>query len=220
MFKEAYCKEMERIQPSSSFLKDLAGRMEQETQQTQAKRAGKNHGKVYVFGSVAAAALICIGIFVFINPFRKTADSDVSQMKQNAGLAGSQQEGETGIFDGSVWYGEETEPQKIYDILLNRMRQENFSLSVLENSEADTGVNEPLEDINQMKTLLETGSYVGSKAECGDLLQKMPVRYLLEFEDGVTIGYSIFDGRYFYCAEFDSVFELQDEPELTGEKTK
>ena len=209
MFKEEYQKQMNQVKPNEDFLKDLAKKMEAEGSQEQTKIypiSRKKNAAAWV--SVAAAAVICIGIgFAWQG---RTIDSrDENYMTQNAGAVTEQeQSGQDGVFTGSSWYGDETNAEKIYNILMEKMQ--NSKRLVIMKSDSNTfatahEVSAPEEEEMVQKLM---GATFADDMSLGDLKGENAVYYMVEFDDGTVVKFAIYNEAYFYCNEFEGIFTL------------
>lgn len=208
MFKEAYCRQMEQITPDASFLQQLSDRMEQENGKREiTKRRARNR---YVWGTVAAAAALVLGIGLFWNINSRYRAENDNLIRQNAGGVVEKEESGEHIFAGSTWYGEETDPEKIYHTL-TEMLEGGQNVAITASGQADFAEASGLSDTEKADviTLLEQGQYVGSYEEESGLLSGEPVYYLAEFADGTAVKFAVYEGQYFYCSEIDGIFRLQ-----------
>lgn len=218
MFREEYRREMNKIEPDSSFLSQLADKMEQENRKSTEGRGRitaenpKTGNKPFVWGSLAAAAVICIGISLFLWQKRSMGEdfSDASMMKQNAGGTLDQEETGESPFGGSSWYGEEQDAGKIFSVLNNKIAEDG-NLKVTCSAEENFREAEEISDADKESWTeqLAGARYLGSLEECRDCIKGTPVYYLLEFEDGLVIKCAVYDDRYFYCKEIDGIFDLR-----------
>lgn len=217
MFKEEYRREMNKIAPDSSFLSNLADKMEQESLRSAGSRKrasdiSKAGNKIFTWGSLAAAAVFCIGISLFLWQKRSIrADfSDASMMKENAGGTLEQEVTGESMFGGSSWYGEEQDAAKIFSILKDKISEDadlKITCSAEENFEGAREISTA--DKESWEEQLAGARYLGSLEECRSYIKGAPVYYLLEFEDGLVIKCAVYDDRYFYCKEIDGIFDLK-----------
>lgn len=217
MFKEEYRKAIQNITPDSSFLQELAVKMEQETANgLQGKiniheKRRKSGQKVLIWTTAAAAAVICIGIGIRWKEINGLADTNSNIMKQNAGGLLEQTETAEGIFDGSSWYGNETEPEEIFGILSEKMTEDgSLKLTSSQNEnfqEADRLSSEKTADLVER---LAEAQFMGNLEDVKDLAEESPVYYLAEFQDGTVIKFTIYGEKYFFCSEIDGVFVLKE----------
>lgn len=216
MFREEYCKEMNKITPDASFLAALADSMEEENRKYSKNReslSGKRRGsKILSWCSVAAAAVFCIGISAFFWQRRNTGSdfSDANKMKQFAGGTLEQEESGENPFSGSSWYGNRQDAREIFSVFADKVSQ-NEDLSITFSKAEDfTDAAEVSGDDKEVWVEQFAGAqYLGSVEECQTYLKGTPVYYLLEFDNGLVIKCAIYDERYFYCAEIDGIFELR-----------
>lgn len=209
MFKEEYQKQMNQMKPNEDFLKDLAKKMEAEGAREQANIypiSRKKNATAWV--TVAAAAVICIGIgFAWQG---KTTDSrDENYMTQNAGAVTEQeQSGQDGVFTGSSWYGDETNAEKIYGILMDKMQTSKRLVIMKSDSntfETAHEVSAPEEEEMVHKLM---GATFTDDMSFGDLKTETAVYYMVEFDDGTVVKFAIYNDAYFYCNEFEGIFTL------------
>ena len=209
MFKEEYQKQMNQIKPNEDFLKDLAKKMEAEGLQEQPNIyhiSRKRNTTAWV--TVAAAAVICIGIgFAWQG---KTTDSpDENYMTQNAGAVTEQeQSGQDGVFTGSSWYGDETDAEQIYAILLDKM-QTSERLVIME---SDTNTFTTAHEVSAPKEAELIQKLMSATLTDGmtsdDLETETAVYYMAEFDDGTIVKFAIYNDMYFYCNEVEGIFTL------------
>lgn len=217
MFKENYLREMQQITPDSSFLQELAGKMEQEAEKSRAEKEnlqlhGKGRaGKLLKWVPVAAAALICIGIGVFWKTTPELATANDNLMKQTAGGMLEQTDNSEGVFDGNSWYGSETDQAEIYRILTEKMVKDS-GLNITVSKADDFQDAEALshEDTASVVEMLEEGCLVGSYTDAKELLSGSSVYYLAEFQDGTVVKFAVYQEQYFYCSEIDGIFEFKN----------
>ena len=210
MFKEEYQKQMNQIKPNEDFLKDLAKKMEAEgLQQEQTKIdpiSRKRNATAWV--TVAAAAVICIGIG-FVWQGKTTGTPDENYMTQNAGaVAEQEQSGQDGVFTGSSWYGDETNAEKIYEILMNKMQISKRLVIMKSDSntfETAHEVSAPEEEEMVQKLM---GAVFADDMSLVDLEEETVVYYMVEFDDGTIVKFAIYNDMYFYCSEFEGIFTL------------
>lgn len=188
--------------------------MEQEERKSQKADTGaktKKAGRKVVAWGTFAAAIICAGVGIAWFGVGKTVRVDDNVMTQNAGGIPKQGDNKEGIFDGSSWYGSEENPEKIYDILLEKLSgDKRLQLTASEQENFETARVVSGEETENIIAMLEKGKLAGSYEEEEKLLIKQPVYYLAEFDDGVIVKFSIYEEQYFYCSEIDGVFELKD----------
>lgn len=209
MFKEEYQKQMNQIKPNEDFLKDLAKKMEAEGSQEQARIypiSRKKNTAAWV--TVAAAAVICIGVgFAWQGTGRENADAN--QLTQNAGtVTGQEQTGDEGVFTGQSWYGDETDAEKIYDILLNKMQNSKRLVIMESDSDSFTTAHEVSKPREAELVQMLLGGTLDANITSADLADKAVIYYLAEFDDGTVIKFAIYDETYFYCNEFEGIFTL------------
>lgn len=217
MFKEEYYKEMNKITPDPSFLAGLADQMEAENKKRSGQgrdtfAAGKKGSKILSWGSVAAAAVFCIGISLFFWQ-RRTGGSDLSDasmMKQHAGGTLEQEESKENLFGGSSWYGDKQDAREIFSVFQDRISQ-NADLKITFSAEENFAEAVEVSDADKEGWVEQFAGaqYLGSVEECRDYLKGTPVYYLLEFDDGLVIKCTVYDDRYFYCGEIDGIFDLR-----------
>lgn len=218
MFKEEYCREMNKITPDSSFLSGLADKMEQENKKYSAGKEGVFGGKrigqkFFAWGSLAAAAVFCIGLSLFLWQKRSgpSGYSDASMMKQNAGGILEQDESGESLFGGSSWYGDTQDAGKIFDILQDKVAKDgNLKITCSVDGNFEDAAKVSAVDRESWEKQLLGARYLGSLEECQAYLDGMPVYYLLEFDDGLVIKCAVYDDRYFYCKEIDGIFDLNE----------
>lgn len=210
MFKDEYRKEMDQITPHASFLQELSEKMEQEGQaQKQGLSMGRGRYAAMWGGIVAAAALLCLGISIFRSGTYHTGEEDASLMTQNAGGIADREEGES-IFDGSAWYGQETDPLKIYEIFVQKLKEDEDLMVSVSDTEifGDEDYLSPVE-AEKLVLFLTGGNYLGGIEEYESLLKGKPVYYLLECSDGTIIKCTVYEEQYLCCSDVNGVFELQ-----------
>lgn len=215
MFKEEYRKEMQKITPDSSFLQGLASEMEREErnlrEKDHIKRNRKSGKKVLAWSAAAAAALICIGISILWRKTNALAPANENLMKQNAGGILEQTENKEGIFNGSSWYGNETEPEEIYKILMEKMTEDpEMKLTVSDEENFQHAEQLSSEKTAEMAQMLAEGHLWENGEEAKDLSTENPVYYLAEFQDKTVVKFVVYDDRYFYCREIDGIFILNE----------
>lgn len=209
MFKEEYQKQMNQVKPNEDFLKELAKKMEAETEKEPVPIYPISRKRTRVaWATVAAAAVICIGVGLAWQG-KATAPVDENYMTQNAGAVTEQDAIEQdGAFAGSSWYGEETDAVKIYDILMNKMQTSKRLVIMESDSQTFTTAHEisaPKEE-ELVHKLMGGTLDTGIKSE--DLSDKAVTYYLAEFDDGTVVKFAIYDETYFYCNEFEGIFTL------------
>ena len=217
MFREEYRREMNKIAPDSSFLSDLADKMEEESRRSAGRKERisdtlKKGNKIFTWSSLAAAAVFCIGISLFLWQKRSIREdfSDASMMKENAGGTLEQEETGESMFGGSSWYGEEQDAGKIFSILKDKISEDadlKITCSTEESFEEAKEVSAT--DKESWEEQLAGARYMGNLEECRSYIKGTPVYYLLEFEDGLVIKCAVYDDRYFYCKEIDGIFDLK-----------
>lgn len=214
MFRDDYWKEMQKVTADSSFLEKLSARMEQEERKIQKADAGIKTGKAgwkAAGWGISAAALICIGVGITWFGMPGTVHMDDNVMTQNAGGVPNQGRDKEGVFAGSSWYGSEENPEKIYQILSEKLSGDG----VLQLTASETENFEDARVLSQGETealveMLETGKLSGNAGDAIELSGEQPVYYLAEFSDGVIVKFSVYGERYFYCSEIEGIFKLKD----------
>lgn len=203
MFKDNYQQEMNQITPDPAFLQQLAKQMEAEQDLETVRRPKRN----LTWVPIAAAAVLCIG-FAMMWSGNGTGKEDENYMTQNAGVLTEQEtEGET-VFDGTSWYGEETEAKVIYKLMLQKMTSSDRV--VLMESDSNAFVTAHEISPTKQEALIDR-LQKGVQAEdmtSESLLDMEATYYLAEFSDGVVIKFAIYDETYFYCSEFEGIFRL------------
>ncbi len=214
MFRENYQKEMQKLMPDSSFLQELSARMEQEERKSQRADAGMKAGRIgwkAAGWGISVAALICIGAGIIRFGMSGTVHADDNVMTQNAGGVPNQSMDKEGIFAGSSWYGSEENPEKIYEILSERLAgDEALQLTASETEDFENARVLSTEETKALVGMLETGSFSGNAGDAIELSGEQPVYYLAEFGDGVIVKFSVYGERYFYCSEIEGIFKLKD----------
>lgn len=217
MFKEEYRKEMQKIIPDSSFLQNLAVKMEQETKNSPREKInihdkGKKSGhKVLIWSTTAAAAVICIGIGIWWKGRNGFVDTNDNIMKQNAGGMLEQTETSEGIFNGSSWYGNETKPERIFEILVEKMTEDHrLVLSSSKGKNFQNAIELDTEKSTEMIKRLSEGQFIGNLKDTEELLTESPTYYLAEFQDGTVVKFAVYGEKYFFCSEIDGVFVLNE----------
>ncbi len=214
MFREEYRKEMQKITPDSSFLRELASEMEKEEHNLRGKnhlKGNRKSGKKVLIRSAAAVALICIGIGVLWKKAGGLAQANENLMKQNAGGILEQTESQEGIFDGSSWYGNAIEPEEIYKILVKKMTEDTEMKLTVSNEESFQHPEQlSSEKTAEMVQMLAEGHLSEKDEEAEELSTKTPVYYLAEFQDKTVVKFAIYDDQYFYCREIGGVFILNE----------
>ncbi|MBP3460507.1 MAG: hypothetical protein J6K58_15005 [Lachnospiraceae bacterium] len=217
MFKEDYRKEMQKIAPDSSFLQELAVKMEQEAESSRQERANINGKrkkagrKALIWSTAAAAALICIGIGIRWKGTNGLANANDNFMKQNAGGLLEHTNASEGVFDGSSWYGDETKPEEIFGILVDKMTgDKGLKITVSTKENFQNAEEMSSKNTADLVERLAEGQIMGNYKDAKDLLVQSPVYYLAEFQDGTVIKFTIYGEKYFFCSEIDGVFELKE----------
>lgn len=214
MFREDYRKEMQKLTPDSSFLQELSAEMERKGQKVpQTDRGLKGRRNVWKAAGWGIFAAVLTGIGVGVTWFgtQRTVHMDDSVMTQNAGGVPGQGKDREGIFAGSSWYGSEEDPVKIYQILMGRLSgDEALQLRVSETDNFEDAGALSFEETEALVEMLEGGELSESYKDAGELSGEQPTYYLAEFGDGVTVKFSVYGERYFYCSEIDGIFELKD----------
>lgn len=215
MFKEEYQKEMNQIKPSPDFLKNLAAQMEQEAASIRAEEEAKSkivpisrkkNNAAWV--SVAAAAVVCIGV-AFAWQGNKGTTEDDNYMTQNAGVATDKEADSTeGVFSGSAWYGDETDAEKIYAIMLENMENTSYlSIMQADSNSFRTAHAMAAPQAEELVAKL-AGGKIAKDVTVEDLSGMEAVYYLAELDDGMIITFTVYDETYFYCSEFEGIFSL------------
>lgn len=214
MFRDNYQKEMQKLMPDSSFLRELSKRMEQEERKIQRTDAGMKAGKTgwkAAGWGISVAALICIGAGIIRFGMSGTVHVDDNVMTQNAGGVPNQSMDKEGIFAGSSWYGSEENPEKIYQILSEKLAcDEALQLTASETEDFENARVLSAEETETLVEMLEAGSLSGNAGDAIDLSGEQPVHYLAEFGDGAIVKFSVYGERYFYCSEIEGIFKLKD----------
>lgn len=220
MFKEKYRKEMNEIAPDPSFIQSLADRMEKEAQNgspnIKESRSKSKAGRLRIslLGSLTAAAVLCLGVFLFFYQRGKSGGEffDASLMKENAGGVTNQDEESKTVFNGSSWYGTETDAQKIFALLTNKvLGDEDLTITLSEDETFEDSRFASSEEKEAWVKALTGGAILGEIRESEEYMIGRPVYYLLEFSDGSVIKCAVYDDRYFYCKEIDGIFDLKKE---------
>lgn len=214
MFRDNYQKEMQKLMPDSSFLRKLSIRMEQEDRKSQRADAGIEAGKIgwkAAGWGISVAALICIGAGIIRFGMSGTVHVDDNVMTQNAGGVPNQSMDKEGIFAGSSWYGSEDNPEKIYQILSEKIScDEALQLTASETEDFENTRVLSGEETEALVEMLEAGRLSGNAGDAIDLSGEQPVYYLAEFGDGAIVKFSVYGERYFYCSEIEGIFKLKD----------
>lgn len=198
MFKEGYQKEMNEIKPRQAFLEDLAERMNEENEAVSKKKP------VYMnwfYGTLAATFLICLvggfSIFYFDSPNQDNV------MDMQAGVSDTTKQS----FETESIFGKASEPTEKYEILLEKIAVDEEVVILA--SDEDTFSEEDVmnsQATNRLISRLESATY----QEDGQKKAENVMNYMVEFTDGTTVKFCIFDELYFYNEEIGSTFKLED----------
>lgn len=205
MFREDYQKEISKIQPGKVFLDRLADKMLAVNADMEEGQEKKNKWISYaVFAaSFLFVAMFGIGLSVWQPEYQD------NKFGQQAGGAVEDSIKTEHIFDGASWYGEEDNPEAIYNVFLEKLQSDEEP--VILQSETGKFSKEGRLDKKQsqrMMTWLLTAKYTDSSTHLKQYSLENAEDYLIEFADGVTVKYSIYGEKYFYSEEIGGIFLL------------
>lgn len=214
MFKEDYRKGMQTLTPDSSFLQELSNEMKREERKVlkadREFKTRKNGWKAAAWGAFAAV-LAGIGVGITWFGMQGTIRTDDNVMIQNAGGVPGQSKDREGIFDGSSWYGNEDNPEKIYQILMEKLSVDKaVQITASGDGNFEDAGTLSAEETQALIEMLEGGKLSENYKDAGALSGEQQVYYLAEFGDGVVVKFSVYAKQYFYCSEIEGIFELKD----------
>ena len=204
MFKEEYQKRMDQVSPDARFLAQLEQQMkEQENTNTRVR--------IRIGVAMAACCAVVVLCLVCQSVMKKNMQDNV--IVQNAGgAADTSPNGQEGLFTGSSWYGEETDPENIYKTLIEMITWDD-KVVIASSNESVMKQAETLnkQAIERLAERMQNATYLGNYQDNKEHLQNEITYYMFTFEDGSVVKCEIAEETYFYCSDFDAVYVLGSE---------